>query len=76
MNRSEAAKRAIKRAGGPKALADALADDEVSADLMYYRVAKWRQMGVAAKYVVRVERLTGIPRHELYPELFPPDVAA
>ena len=35
-------------------------------------VCKWERKRVPAERVLDVERVTGIPRHELRPDLYPP----
>ena len=55
----EAAKKA---AGGDKKLADLLGINRSS-------VAGWKQ--IPARRVLTIERKTGIPRHELRPDLYP-----
>lgn len=60
-----AAKQAIQHAGGVGALASALGTK-------HYNVSKWSRNRVPAKYVLRVEELTGISRHDLRPDIFGP----
>lgn len=57
----EALAKAIKAAGSSKALAQALG---VSAQA----VSQWRR--VPHMHVLTVERLFGVPRHELRPDIF------
>ena len=35
-------------------------------------VMRWEQKRVPAELILEIERVTGIPRHELRPDLFPP----
>jgi DNA-binding transcriptional regulator YdaS (Cro superfamily) len=37
------------------------------------RVQWWARHGLPAKWVIPVEKATGVPRHKLKPELYPPD---
>ena len=40
------------------------------------RVVRWRQSGrIPAHRVLDMERVTGIPRHELRPDIYPPEDA-
>lgn len=57
----ERAKDAI---GGPTALAHA-----ISGDITPQAVVQWKQVPVLR--VLEVERVTGIPRHELRPDIYP-----
>lgn len=34
-------------------------------------VSKWLESGLPVKWVLHVEKLTGVPRHELAPEVYP-----
>lgn len=64
----DAAAKAIEIAGGPDALASKLSEAmgrEIRADT----VRKWRYNGVAPIYVLWVTQLTGVPVHELRPEM-------
>ena len=59
--------RAIDALGGPSKAAAALGIDNPSV------VMNWRMRGrVPAQRVIDVERLTGISRHELRPDIFGP----
>lgn len=60
---STAAQKAIKHAGGVVALASAL-------DTGHYNVSKWSRKRVPAKYVLKIEALTGVSRHDLRPDIF------
>lgn len=55
--------RAIDAAGGIPALADALG-------IRVPSVYSWRR--VPPTRVLELERITGIPRHELRPDIYPP----
>jgi DNA-binding transcriptional regulator YdaS (Cro superfamily) len=59
----EALTRAIKMAGGYRALARA-------AGVSHQSVMKWKR--VPPGRVLAVEELTGIPRHVLRPDIYPP----
>lgn len=39
-------------------------------------VCKWERGRIPAERVLDVERVTGIPRHELRPDLYPPEPMA
>lgn len=55
--------KAIEVAGGVTRLAEKLAASPQV-------VANWKKRGVPAKRVLDVESATGIPRHELRPDIF------
>lgn len=55
---------AKQKAGGPSRLASQLGN------LSSQAVSQWRR--IPAERVLDVERVTGIPRHELRPDLYPP----
>jgi len=68
----EALRKAIDRAGGQTALAEAIG---VRQSVISFWLHHSKQ-GVAAEKVADIERATLVPRHELRPDLFPsPDVA-
>lgn len=55
--------KAVEKAGGASRLAEAL-------HVTRSAISQWRQ--VPAERVLDVERATGVPRHELRPDLYPP----
>ena len=56
----------IRRTGGPSALGRRLG-------ISHSSVIGWRKTGqVPAGHVARLEEMTGIPRHEIRPDLYPP----
>ncbi len=61
-----ALKRAIEAAGGAAALAKPLG-------ISVQAVAQWDE--VPPLRVLAVERASGVPRHELRPDLYPPDAS-
>jgi DNA-binding transcriptional regulator YdaS (Cro superfamily) len=63
----EALSLAIKTAGGPSRLADALGISQPA-------VSQWDR--VPARQVGKVSALTGIPPHVLRPDLFPRSIAS
>ena len=69
MNFSDAVKRAISAGGGAVKLASGL---RISSQA----ISQWRR--VPAERVLDVERVTGISRHDLRPDLYPraPEAAA
>ncbi|MGU3286493.1 Cro/CI family transcriptional regulator [Methylobacterium mesophilicum] len=60
---AEPLKDAITKAGGPVALSRALGISSAA-------VCQWRQCPVLR--VIAVEKATGVPRHELRPDVYPP----
>lgn len=62
--RDKALERAIEVAGGVAALAGKLG-------IFSQAVSQWRRVPV--KRVLDVERATGVPRHELRPDIYPPE---
>ncbi len=72
----EAACGAIDAAGGPAKLARCLLDGDYSKQeylKMQRRISFWKRNGVAPKWVLQVEKFSGIPRHKLSPCLYPLD---
>lgn len=63
MTKQAALGRALAVAGGTKALADQL-------NISQAAVSQWQRVPV--ERVLEVERRTGIPRHELRPDIYPP----
>ncbi len=62
--------RAIENAGSMTALAKALGIKPPS-------ISEWKQnKRVSHKRVLDIEALTGVPRHELRPDIYPPEKAA
>lgn len=59
----EATKRAIDAMGGPGRLGEALG-------ITGQAVGQWN--AVPPRRVLDVERISGVPRHELRPDLYPP----
>ena len=66
MDSSSPLDRAAKVMGTQAALAEKLG---VTAQA----VTNWRRNGVPAERVLDIERVTGVPRHELRPDIYPPD---
>lgn len=64
--------RACERAGGQKALADKIG---TSQSQVWYWLAKSKK-GAAPEYVLQIEAATGIPRHELRPDIYPAPAGA
>lgn len=73
MDKITAAKTAIKQAGGQSAMAQKLAAlvPDLSEDKALWRIQKWAQNGVPPKFVLIVENLSGVSRHDLDPEIYP-----
>ena len=69
---TEALKRAVKIAGGQKALASKLAG------VSQQKISYWLNTAkkVQAEYVLAIEEITGVSRHELRPDLYPIEVKA
>ena len=62
-----AIERAVKAAGGRRALAQAFG-------LRTQAIEKWVRFNrVPAERVLTIEELTGVSRHELRPDLYPPE---
>lgn len=69
MNKNVPMKKAIIRAGGPSALASELRITQAA-------ISQWRQ--VPSTRVLAVEKITGVSRYELRPDIYgkKPDTAA
>jgi len=61
---TNAVARAIKASGGLGALAKVIGISPQAVD-------KWRRNGVPAERVLALELASGVPRHELRPDLYP-----
>lgn len=59
--------KALSAAGSQQALASAIG---VRQSTLWYWLRKSRR-GVPAEFVIEIERVTGVPRHELRPDLYP-----
>lgn len=66
----EVARRAIKQLGGP-AEAHRTIVELTGKPLSYEVVKKWNQNGIAVPWHPVIHQLTGIPLHELEPEVYP-----
>lgn len=64
---NDALKRACDLAGGQKALADKIG---TSQSQVWYWLEKAKR-GASAEFVIPIEVATGVPRHELRPDLYP-----
>jgi len=80
---AKAACRAVEAAGGAADLARRLlaltkpeGHTEDDFRKMQHRIAKWKLNGVAPYWVIPVERVTSVSRHDLDPVLYPKDTAA
>jgi DNA-binding transcriptional regulator YdaS (Cro superfamily) len=69
-SQTEGLEAAIARAGGQKALAKLLGVGQ-----SYVSNWKNRNKRVPAERVLEIERVTGVPRHQLRPDLYPMDEA-
>lgn len=56
--------RAILAAGSGKALAELLGVTPMA-------VSYWKARGIPARHAIRIETVTGVPRQELRPDLYP-----
>ena len=72
MDKIRAAKKAIKGAGGQAKLASCIVKKfpELSGDRALWRVQKWSYNGIPPKFAAVVEQCSGVPRHQLCPEIF------
>jgi len=61
----QALKQAIRQAGGLRALARLLG--------INHQAIRYWQHGVPPLRVLEIERLTGVSRHRLRPDLYPPE---
>jgi len=69
---NEAIQKAIKAAGGQLRLAREI--EEISGKTCHRQsVAHWLRNQCPAYRVLDVERVTGVPRYELRPDLYPPE---
>lgn len=77
MNAATAMNRAIAAAGGQSALARALAE-KTGRPVRQGHIWAWvhRTCRVPAEYVLPIEDVTGISRHDLRPDLYPRETAA
>jgi DNA-binding transcriptional regulator YdaS (Cro superfamily) len=64
---TDALKRAVEIAGGQKPLADRI--NTTQSNVWYW--LERSKNGVPAEFVIAIERETGVPRHELRPDLYP-----
>jgi DNA-binding transcriptional regulator YdaS (Cro superfamily) len=66
--KKKALQKAIKVLGSQTALAKALGVTQT-------QIWNWlnRDSKVTAEYVLSIEKLTGVPRHELRPDIYPPE---
>lgn len=60
---NSATEKAVANAGGMRPLASQL-------NVSYQAIQKWMRTGVPAARVLDVERLTGVTRYELRPDVF------
>jgi DNA-binding transcriptional regulator YdaS (Cro superfamily) len=72
MSPTNALKRACDLAGGQTQLADRIGTTQSQVWYWLFRSKK----GARAEFVLSIERETGIPRHELRPDLYPPEQAS
>jgi DNA-binding transcriptional regulator YdaS (Cro superfamily) len=60
--------RAIAAAGSQQTLARALG-------ITQQALSQWKQRRVPAERVLDIERITGVPRHDLRPDIYPAEAA-
>jgi len=68
-----AARKAVQEAGGQSALADKLAmvkEHGLARDKAYWRIQKWVYNGIPPHFVLTVEKITGVSRYELRPDIY------
>jgi DNA-binding transcriptional regulator YdaS (Cro superfamily) len=58
--------RAILSAGSAKALSALMGVTPMA-------VSYWKARGLPARHAIRIEQVTGVPRQELRPDLYPPE---
>ena len=68
----KALEKACNLAGGQKPLADLI---HTTQSQVWYWLRRSKH-GVPAEFVLSIERVTGVSRHELRPDLYPPLEAA
>jgi DNA-binding transcriptional regulator YdaS (Cro superfamily) len=68
MTTRESLERACKLSGGQKALAEAIGTGQSQ---VWYWLMRSKK-GVPAEFVLKIEQVTGVPRHEIRPDIFPP----
>lgn len=61
---TQALARAVETAGGQTALARAV-------DTRQQNISLWLRNGLKAEFVLAVEKVTGVSRHDLRPDLYP-----
>lgn len=67
-----AIQRAVEIAGGPTALARKL-EEETGVKWLQSTVSNWLARGqVSVSCAIAVENITGVPRNELRPDIYPP----
>lgn len=65
--RDPAMLKAIKQVGGPAALGRAIGTTRQA-------ISQWTR--VPHNHVLTIERMSGVPRHELRPDIYPPEDAS
>lgn len=74
----EALQRAVDAAGGQSALASAVKEFSGSHKVNQSYIWNWLnrdKKGVPPEFVIPIEKATGVPRHELRPDIYPQDGA-